>query len=63
MASTSASVSAVEASARDVADRVEEILVDPNTRVIAAAAASRALAWDESSFAESVCNFLMSLAT
>ncbi len=53
----------MEASARDVADRVEEILVDPNTRVIAAAAASRALAWDESSFAESVCNFLMSLAT
>ena len=52
----------MEASARDVADR-REILVDPNTRVIAAAAASRALAWDESSFAESVCNFLMSLAT
>jgi len=51
----------MEASARDVADRVEETLVDPNTRVVAAAAASRALAWDESSFAEEVCDFLMSL--
>lgn len=53
----------MEASARDVADRVEEALADPNTRVVADAAASRALAWDESSFAEEVCDFLMSVVS
>lgn len=50
----------VEAPTREFADKIEEILLDARTRVVAENAHSKALEWDEASFGHAVFDFLFS---